>query len=391
MTAMPTTLGERYVLREVLGTGATSTVYRAQDLVLGRDVAVKILSNEPDDADARRRFVREAQTAARFRHASAVAIYAFSDVREHPPYLVMELVTAPTLDARIASGPLPVAAAIAIGEVLADVLSLAHAQGLVHRDIKPANVFVEGGPVPTRVWLGDFGLAFASEPDHATLGRLTQDDHILGSPSYMAPEQIERGEVGPASDVYALCATLYETLSGRPPFVGDSLATILAAHRFLPPIPLGDIGTLEPIPSGLERAIASGLAKRPAERPDAATLAVLLREHSIERGRSVRPQAEPARVDVDHTMRVWTSDPELNQALKAAGVLVGQPADVELVIAEGEIPAAGNVPSIALCRTPTPTWIAAAIRAGHRAGARWPGDVMTILRRAGHVSRRAGG
>ncbi|MFN0251767.1 MAG: serine/threonine-protein kinase [Kofleriaceae bacterium] len=379
------TLDGRYLVGDQIGAGATATVYRAQDLVLGRHVAIKVVKRPGlDGEEARKRFTREAQLAARFQHAGAVEVYAVGDHGDQS-YLVMALVEAPTfralLDESTGGKPLPLATVSVIGAALADVLAAAHAQQLVHRDVKPANVFVEGGRTPTRVRLADFGLAFARDEAHGTLGRLTEDGVTLGTPYYMAPEQIEGKDVTGAADVYALCASLYEAIAHRPLFLGRTIPTILAGHLYLPVIPLSELDLFEAVPPELEAAILAGLAKTPAHRPDAATLAARLREPSSGRGDRTRPAGPPPAKLTREPVRVWTSDEALGSALRAAGIAVQRDCDVEVLVVTDSLPAArSTTPTVVARADISPAWVTAAIRAGHAGATRWPGDVAAIVR-----------
>lgn len=378
------TLDGRYLVGDPLGAGATAVVHRAQDLVLGRHVAIKFVKRGGlAGEEARLRFSREAQLAARFQHANAVEVYAIGEYEDRS-YLVMELVEAPTLAALLDESTnrkaLPLAVICAIGAELADVLAVAHAQQLVHRDVKPANVFVEGGRTPTRVRLADFGLAFACDAAHGTLGRLTEEGVTLGTPYYMAPEQIEGKAVTGAADVYALCATLYEAIAHRPLFLGRTIPTILAGHLYLPAIPLSELDLFEAVPAEIESTILAGLAKTPEHRPDAATLAQRLRDPTSGRGDRTRPAGPPPTRRAREPVRVWTADGALANALRAAGIAVQPDCDVEVIVAADGLPSPGRLPSIVVGPDISPAWVTAAIRAGHAGAARWPGDIGAIVR-----------
>ncbi len=219
----PALLADRYRLGDTLGRGR-STVYRATDVRLQREVAVKavdLLAGEEDAERVRIRALREAQAAARLNNPHAVTVY---DVVEESGaiWLVMELVEAPSLAQVVADdGPIGHPRAARIGLDVLAALESAHAVGIVHRDVKPANVLVQPGD---RAKLTDFGVATIRDES-----RLTTTGLIVGSPSYMAPEQAMGAEVGPPTDLWALGALLYFATEGEPPFQSDSaLATASA-------------------------------------------------------------------------------------------------------------------------------------------------------------------
>jgi serine/threonine protein kinase len=226
----------RYRLEREIAAGATARVWQANDEQLDRRVAVKLLHPHllPDEASLQR-LVAEARAAAALAHPGIATVYDVSGAADEP-VLVMELVSGEPLSARLAhEGPLPQDVAAQIGAQVAEALYHAHQQGIVHRDVKPANVIWESGSGTAR--LIDFGIARSLEP--AAL-RLTQTGTSLGTPRYMAPEQLAGDAVGPRTDLWGLGATLYEALSGRPPFDG---ATVLAISKqqVLGPPPLTDV------------------------------------------------------------------------------------------------------------------------------------------------------
>jgi hypothetical protein len=251
-------VADRYELDEPVGRGR-STVWRGHDRLLRRDVAVKEVALPHGDLDTealRTRAIREARAAARLNVPSAVTVF---DVAEEDDrlWLVMELVDAPSLAELVATrGPLDHAAAARIAMHVLDALDAAHGGGVVHRDVKPANVLVGEGSL---VKLTDFGVATLRDET-----RVTSPGMAVGSPSYMAPEQIE-AEAQPATDLWALGATLYFAVEGVAPFERDSaMATLLAIregrHR-----PMTNRGPLTPL-------IIDLLASDPAARPDAGEL-----------------------------------------------------------------------------------------------------------------------
>jgi eukaryotic-like serine/threonine-protein kinase len=266
----------RYVLGGSLGRGGMGTVWRADDVLLGRPVAVKEveLPGGPPGADREAvagRALREARAAARLNHPGAVTLH---DVVEADGrlYLVMELVDAPTLRELVErSGPLAPAAAARVGLELLAALDAAHRAGIVHHDVKPANVMVTADG---RVKLADFGIASLQDDTQRTLGMGGgAGDRTMtaafGSLPYVAPEQAGDRRAGPAADLWALGATLWFAVEGAPPFQRPSPAATLAAILHDPPGRPWRAGPLEPVLLAL-------LAKDPAQRPPAAALRRLL-------------------------------------------------------------------------------------------------------------------
>ena len=262
-------LGERYRLVRMIGSGGMGTVWEAEDETLGRPVAVKVLSESLAAGErAVRRFEREAKAAARLSGPYIAAVYDFGR-SEGRPYIVMELVRGETLADRLArEGPLPAQEASRIATQVAEALEEAHAAGIVHRDVKPGNVMLTpSGDV--RVM--DFGIAAAAWAERVTTSGL-----VLGTPSYLAPEQAKSEKTTPASDVYALGAMLYEMVAGRPPFVAETPVAVALAHIREDPLPLDQVA--EGVPPNLASASMAALAKDPTERPpSAAAFASMLR------------------------------------------------------------------------------------------------------------------
>jgi serine/threonine protein kinase len=261
-------LGGRYRLRRLLAVGGMGAVWAAEDAVLGREVAVKVLGEAlADDRRARLRLRREARAAARLAHPAIARVLDLGE-EDGRPYLVMELLHGESLAARLArGGPLAPAEAVGVVAAAADALDLAHRAGIVHRDVKPGNVFVTRGG---EVKLLDFGIARAADETALTGGDL------LGTAAYLAPERVLGHDATPAADVYALGVLLYELLAGRPPFAGDCGAALAMAQVHAQPPPLGAVAPS--VPPALAAACERALAKDPAARPpSAAALAALLR------------------------------------------------------------------------------------------------------------------
>ncbi|HVR76958.1 MAG TPA: serine/threonine-protein kinase [Acidimicrobiia bacterium] len=248
---------ERYRLIEPLGSGGMASVHRAEDHLLGRQVAIKrLLPHLAADPGAAERFRREAQSAASLNHPGIVTIYD-TGVDEAGPYIVMELIEGETLAARMADeAPLGVARVAAIVSGAAAALDHAHAHGVVHRDVKPSNLIV-GGDGGVR--LTDFGIAQAMEDP--TL--VTDSGEVMGTLAYMPPEVLTGAPATPASDVYSLGAVAYEMLTGRQPFQADNIAALLTRIRDEPAPPLGS-GVPPEIASGVLRALDKDPANRHA-------------------------------------------------------------------------------------------------------------------------------
>ncbi len=268
----------RYELLEEIGRGGMGVVYKARQLALDRTVALKmILAGEYADPAERRRFVREAQLAARLTHPQIVQVYDVGEL-EGRPYLAMEYVPGRSLAERLADGPLAPQVAARLVSVLARAIDHAHRQGIIHRDLKPANLLLlRADEDVCDCKVADFGLAKATHPDGAAQPPTAA---VLGTPSYMAPEQAGSRwqEIGLRTDVYALGAILYESLTGRPPLQGDSPLETLEQVLTLDPVPPS---RLQPkTPRDLETICLKCLAKEPARRyTTAAALADDLDRH----------------------------------------------------------------------------------------------------------------
>lgn len=257
-------LAGRYRLIAPLGEGGMASVYRARDLRLNREVAVKVLREElTRDADFLSRFQREAQTVASLSHPNIVPVYDVGE-EEGSHFIVMEYVRGRTLkDAIEAGGPLPPARAKDIVCSVLDALSYAHERGLIHRDVKPQNILL-GADGTAR--LADFGIA------HVAGGSSTRTAAILGSAHYLSPEQSRGEEATVRSDIYATGIVLFEALAGTPPFDGANALAIAHLHLREAPPPLPSS-----TPTALGAAVTRALAKDPENRfPDAAEFAAAL-------------------------------------------------------------------------------------------------------------------
>ena len=256
----PSVVANRYEIREKLGAGGFGTVFRAWDRVLERHVAIKGLSGAGLSPEGRARALREARALARLQHPHVVTVH---DALQEASglYLVLELVEGESMARRLAAGPLDPAEAQRIVTQIAAGLAAAHELGIVHRDIKPDNILLTRDG---EVKVADFGIA-------RLLGeaRITSEEVVVGTPSYMAPEQIQGGEVGPAADLFAVGCLLHEMVSGAPPFGRGRASEVLA--RILAGRPDG-----LPPTSGLQSTVSRLLEPSPAARPSAAELRDLL-------------------------------------------------------------------------------------------------------------------
>ncbi len=259
-----------YEIVGLLGSGGMGEVYRARDTRLGREVAVKILPTEyADQHDRVRRFEREARAVAALNHPNILILH---DIGTHngAPYLVTELLEGQSLRDLLAEGPLPIRTAMDIGVQVAEGLAAAHEKGVVHRDLKPDNLFITKDG---RVKILDFGLARlrSREPlpeegrsEALTLDNPTREGAILGTPGYMAPEQVRGFPVDARTDIFAVGCVLYEILSGRSAFKGETKADALSSVLVLEPKPLSEVRPQ--ISRALERVVFRCIEKKPEDR-----------------------------------------------------------------------------------------------------------------------------
>jgi serine/threonine-protein kinase len=246
----------RYQLIELLGRGGMGEVWRAHDSTIDRVVALKmLLPHYAQDPDFDKRFRREARAAARLDDPHVVPIYDVGEI-DGRLYVTMRLITGTDLQTLLDRGPLEPQRAVYIVEQIAAALHCAHQAGLVHRDVKPSNILLTDKDF---AYLIDFGIARGTG-DTA----LTSANTTIGTWAYMAPERFNTGEIQPSSDIYALACVLYQCLTGRPPYPGDTLEQVAVGHMVAPPPHPSE--ERDTIPTALDQVIATGLAKQPTER-----------------------------------------------------------------------------------------------------------------------------
>jgi eukaryotic-like serine/threonine-protein kinase len=254
-----------YLITGKLGEGGMGVVYSARDERLERSVALKMMSSLRGDETARKRFWREARAAASVNHPNICQLYEIGEANGDL-FIAMELLQGESLATRMQRGALSVSETMPITVTILGALSALHARGIVHRDLKPSNVFL----TPHGVKLLDFGLARTTDPEITrsinSITNLTTAGIVMGTPRYMAPEQITAGTVDARCDLFATGAILFEMLAGRPAFSGNNVVEVLHATLHDHPPAL----TGSPAVAAVDRVIRRALAKRPEDRPDSA-------------------------------------------------------------------------------------------------------------------------
>jgi predicted ATPase/tRNA A-37 threonylcarbamoyl transferase component Bud32 len=261
-----TLLDGKYRIDALLGRGGMGEVYRATDLELGREVAVKRVRGEFVATRALAdRFKREALTVARLRHRHVVSVYDFGLAPEAGMYLVMEYLEGRSLGAEVRRlGRLPVATAVELMRQICSAVDAAHAAGIVHRDLKPENIFLERAGEGLSAKVLDFGIAKPKADGTPGREQITKAGAVLGTPAYMAPEQCLGHAVDARTDVYALGCVLYEMLAGRPPFEGASVGELTVKHCTEPPPSPALLRS--DVTARMSAAVLRALAKAPEDR-----------------------------------------------------------------------------------------------------------------------------
>ncbi len=259
--------GERYAVFGEIGRGGMATVWRAHDQFLDRDVAIKVLDAAAAAGLDRGRFLQEIRITARLVHPGILPLFDSGSTGDGLFY-VMPLMSADTLRGRLdREKQLGIEAAIAVVTDLGEALAYAHSQGIVHRDLKPENIFCSGG----RAVLADFGVSHAMADQYTTdSGRLTTVGMVVGTPSYLSPEQaLGETTIDGRADLYAIGCLLYEILAGQPPFCGNTLFSVIAQH-VSGPIP--DVCLIRPdVPPRLAQIVSRLMAKDPGARFESAS------------------------------------------------------------------------------------------------------------------------
>jgi len=253
----------RYRLARLIGEGGMGRVYLAVQPAIGSRVAIKILSDQcARNPELLERFFAEARAVNLIRHESIVSVIDMAQLPDGRPFIVMEYVEGQTLAAIVGAGPVPLGGLVQVMSEVLSALSAAHAIGIVHRDLKPDNILVT---VEGHAKVLDFGIAKLAPELHQHLSPRTRTGALLGTPQYMAPEQISgSGSVDPRTDLYAAGVVLYELATGRQPFAGETLFDLMRAHLEQPPRPPR---ALRPeLPPAFEHVILTALAKQPGDR-----------------------------------------------------------------------------------------------------------------------------
>ena len=275
----------RYEVKSLLGEGGKKKVYLAHDTTLDRDFAFGLIKAEGLDSDSRQRIIREAQAMARLGdNPNIMPIFDLGE-EDGQPFMVGPLMGGGDVEALIndaEDGKLPLEDALRITTEILRGFEFAHSKGIIHRDLKPGNVWLTDDGT---VRIGDFGLATSLDRS-----RLTQEKMMVGTVSYMPPEQATGGEITPQADLYSLGAMLYEMVTGRPPFMGDDDIAIIGQHINTPPV--APQWHNPEIPAQLDSLIMRLMSKNPGERPENAT-DVLSAIGAIESSAAPSPQPSP--------------------------------------------------------------------------------------------------
>jgi serine/threonine protein kinase len=330
-----------FELQGLLGQGAMGIVFKCKHLALKQVYAIKILSGENLSSDSWARFQKEGRALGKLKHTGIVGIIDMGIDGGQFPYYVMDLLTGETLDDLIRIfGRLPVDLALDLFIVVASALTSAHAQGIVHRDIKPTNLMVlrDKEDSIAGVKIVDFGIARLSKQGFDEQS-LTKPGRVMGSPSYMSPEQCQGLKVDERSDIYSLGCTLFEALTGKPPFLGDTVFQTIMMHQSDQPPRLSSIDPKETFAPTLEKAVETMLAKDPDKRYQTMENVKLDLER-IKAGKPLLAKLISSLVAEEHR----AADAEAESKKKAAESKNREPEEQseEKPVAEGNLPVANK-------------------------------------------------
>ncbi len=265
-----TVIASNYKVSALVGSGGMSDVYRVEQIYLGKEFALKLLSKHHHTAIAVRRFQQEARTTAQLKHPNLIDVHDFGVHADDQPYLVMEFVEGETLSALLKrSGSLPLDYVVALALELCEGLRFAHERGIVHRDIKPGNIMIlnpDRSPSRGSVKILDFGIAKLSWGDHEESQELTKTGEIFGSPLYMSPEQCQGMKVDQRTDIYSLGCVLFECLTGTPPFIGENAMSSMLKRLTDAPPTLKEASLGKKFPAAIETILKKMLAGAPDQR-----------------------------------------------------------------------------------------------------------------------------
>lgn len=356
---------DRYELTGRLGHGGMASVFRARDLLLDREVAVKLFDHGTAVEDARRR--GEATLLARLSHPHLVALHdahLAADGDETPSFLVMELVDGEDLRTRLERGPLPADEAVEVAVGIAEALVVVHGAGMVHRDLKPGNILLADARVPGGrpiVKLADFGIAHLLGSE-----RITTIGTVIGTAGYLSPEQFLGGEPGPAADIYALGLVVLEALTGVREYPGTPLEAVAARADHDPRIPAS-------LPEDWRGLLGAMTARDPARRPTAMEVAVMARElapqldgwepeqvHEAAAGASPAPALVPAGGAATTRVLPDARTARRRRGFLTAGAVAGSLVVIASTLALGSLlaPADGKSETVPTTPRPTPAVVA---------------------------------
>lgn len=321
---VPSKIGAYKIVR-LLGKGGMGNVYEAVNEQIQRRAAIKVLHPHfAENPQVVQRFLNEARAVNIVKHRCLVDVYEFGQLDDGAAYIIMEFLDGETLHERLwhAGGRLPVELVIRYGRQIALALAAAHAKGIIHRDLKPANIMlVEDPETGSKDWIKvlDFGLARVREPGDGEEGRLTQTGMVMGTPSYMSPEQVRSARsVIDKSDVYALGVMFYEMLAGQKPFIANSDAEVMFMHMSANPKPLQEL--VPGLQATLYDLVGRMLRKKPEERPTASEVASGLARISGMPSATGLPVAP--KVDASERRNIEAADTQEAAALNSAPATV---------------------------------------------------------------------